>query len=148
MQVRLRPVRSDDLPVFFAHQCDAQAADIVGFVPRTRPAFDEHWHKIITRPDVLIRTVEADGEVAGYVSTFPRDERTEIAYWLGRNQWRRGIGQTAVTKFLELDRNRPIFGLVAVRNIASLAILHRCGFVSVAEETGPGGVQEHLLRLD
>lgn len=148
MQIRLRAVQPADLPVFFEHQCDSEAADMVGFVPRARSAFDEHWSKIIAEPSFIVRTVEADGEVAGYVSAFPRDNRSEIAYWLGREYWGRGIGKAAVEAFLRLHRERPVFGTVAVRNIGSLAILRRCGFEFHTENTGPDGVREHILRLD
>lgn len=148
MPVCLRTVRPSDLPVFFEHQCDAEAADMVGFVPRIRPAFDDHWRKILATPDCIVRTIEADGEVAGYVSAFPRDGRSEIAYWLGRDHWGKGIGQDAVAAFLTLHRERPIFASVAIGNVASLAILRKCGFLFVAEETGPDGLREHMLRLD
>lgn len=148
MQVHLRAARSSDLPVFFAHQCDADAADIVGFTPRTRAAFDEHWQRIITEQGVTLRTVEVDGQVAGYVCAFSRDGRPEIAYWFGREHWGKGVGRRAVLDFLETHRERPIFASVAIRNVASLAILRRCGFEFVAEEPGPDSLPEHLLRLD
>lgn len=86
--------------------------------------------------------------MAGYVSAFPREEKLEIAYWLGREHWRKGIGRRAVSAFLSTYHKRPIFGSVIVRNVASLAILRRCGFEVVAEETGPDNLREHVLRLD
>ncbi|MET1756112.1 GNAT family N-acetyltransferase [Novosphingobium sp. RD2P27] len=147
MQIRLRAVRLPDLPVFFEHQCDAEAADMAGFVPRARSAFDEHWCKIMSGPMFIVRTIEADGKVAGYVSAFPRDDRSEIAYWLGREYWGKGIGKAAVEAFLKLHLERPLFGAVSIKNLGSLAILRRCGFEFYAEETGADGFQEHILRL-
>src|SRR5690606_18859114 len=41
--VRLRDVEPDDLPVFYAHQRDAEAARMAGFPSRDRAAFDAHW---------------------------------------------------------------------------------------------------------
>ena len=50
--------------------------------------------------------------------------------------------------FLEWYGKRPIFGSVLATNIPSLAILHRCGFVIVAEGRGPDGLLEKVHRLD
>lgn len=148
MQVRLRTVRPDDLPIFFEHQCDPAAAAMAGFTPRSRPAFDDHWRRIISEPMSIVSTVEADGDVAGYVSLFTRDARREIAYWLGREHWRRGIGRQAVSSFLALNPDRPVFGSVVTGNAASLAILRRNGFVRYTDEIGRDGVREQTLRLD
>jgi len=148
MRVTLRAVRSSDLPVFFEHQVDRQAADLAGHVPRGRAAFDEHWGKIVGAPDTILRTVEVDGRVAGYVGAFSREGRPEIAYWFGREHWGRGVGRGAVSRFLALHRERPIFGCVAVENAASVSILRSCGFETIAEDVGPDGRAEYLLRLD
>lgn len=147
MKVTLRPVRADDLPVFFVHQCDPDAAAMAGFTPRARDAFDAHWSRILGGPAFVVRTVEIEGAVAGYVSTFPTEGRTEIAYWLGREYWHRGIGRTAVAMFLAEQRERPLFASVIDTNGASQAILERCGFAVVGEEIGDDGICERTLRL-
>ena len=148
MQVRLRALRTSDLPTFFEHQRDVEAAEIAGSTIRTRSAFDEHWRKIAAGGQFIVRSVEVDGEVAGYVSVFPKNGRSEIAYWLGREHRCMGAGRTAGSAFLEWYRERPIFGSVLATNIPSLAILRRCGFVTVAEEHGHDGPHEIVLRLD
>jgi len=148
MKIDLRAVERSDLPVFFEHQRDAGAAEMVGFIPRSRTAFDDHWTRILNGPQFVVLTVEVDGKIAGYVSAFPREERQEIAYWFGREYWHRGIGKDAVAQFLKLHGHRPMFGTVAVTNPASSAILRRCGFVLAGEETGPDGVRETIFRLD
>ena len=147
MTVTLRPVRPGDLPIFFAHQCDVDAAAMAGFTPRARDAFDAHWGRILGGPAFVVRTVEVEGAVAGYVSAFPHQGRVEIAYWLGRDYWHRGIGQATVAAFLADHRERPLFASVIDTNAASQAILERCGFVVVGEETGDDGVCERTLRL-
>lgn len=148
MKIDLRAVQPSDLPIFFDHQCDADATEMVGFVPRTRSAFDEHWKRIIGEPQFVVMTVDVDGNAAGYVSAFPRGERHELAYWFGREYWHKGIGQNAVSQFLKLHDHRPVFGTVAVTNPASSTILRRCGFTLAGEEAGPDGRQEHIYRLD
>lgn len=148
MQVRLRALRASDLPIFFEHQCDAEAAQIAGSKIRTRPDFDKHWRKIAAEAQFNVRTIEDNGAVAGYISAFPKNGRSDIAYWLGREHRRMGIGRAAVSEFLEWYRERPIFGSVLATNIPSIAILRGCGFVTLAEERGPDGLREIVLRLD
>ncbi|MFD1033110.1 GNAT family N-acetyltransferase [Sphingomonas hankookensis] len=147
MTVTLRRVLPEDLPVFFAHQCDVDAAAMAGFTPRERGAFDAHWERILGGLAFVARTVEVEGAVAGYVSAFPTEGRVEIAYWLGRDYWHRGIGQAAVAMFLAEQRERPLFASVIDTNGASQAILERSGFVVVGEEIGEDGVCERRLRL-
>ena len=148
MQVCLRAVQPSDLPVFFEHQSDVEAASIAGSTVRTRPAFDEHWRKIVDGPEFTVRAIEVNGKLAGYVSAFPESGRSEIAYWIGRKYWRKGVGRSAVSTFLLWYRERPIFGSVTVANDASLTILRRCGFTLVADETGADGSGEYVLRLN
>lgn len=148
MHVHLRALRQSDLPIFFEHQRDSAAAELAGSTIRTRSAFDEHWRKIATGAEFIVRTVEVDGAVAGYVSAFPKSGRSEIAYWLGREHRHMGIGRKAVSAFLEWYDVRPIFGSVLASNAPSLALLRGCGFVTAAEEFGPDGLHEHVLRLD
>ncbi len=91
--VQLRPVREDDLVEFFLHQQDPEANRMAAFGPKD-PAdhreFARHWARVLTNPANLVRTVEVDGEVVGYVSAFPVDETTEVSYWIDPARWGRG----------------------------------------------------------
>lgn len=148
MQLRLRATRPGDLPVFFEHHRDIAAAAIAGSRIRERGAFDDHWRRILADPRCIVRTVTVDGQVAGYVTTFVQHGRREIAYWIGRDHGGRGIGGTAVAAFLDQDRERPLFASVLIGNVASRAILRRCGFGLLREDTGPDGFVECVFRLD
>lgn len=144
----LRPVHPGDLPVFFEHQRDGIAAALAAFPSRERAAFDAHWAGILANPDCWVRTVEADGAAAGYVCAFQRGERWEIAYWIGREFWGRGIASRAVAEFLALFVKRPLFAAVAEHNQPSLRVLEKAGFRFVRRETGEDGVVELLLILE
>lgn len=117
-----------DLPVFFRNQRDLEANRAAGSEPRDREAFDAHWAKLMADPTNTILTVTVGDEVAGYVLSFERDAR-EIAYWLGREHWGHGVATAAVSKFLERVEERPLHGVVAEHNLASLRVLEKCGFV-------------------
>ena len=43
MNVSLRPVTQEDLPLFFEHQMDAEATRMAAFPSRDRDAFMAHW---------------------------------------------------------------------------------------------------------
>lgn len=154
--VSLREVVDDDVPVFFEHQRDPEANRQAAFTardPEDRSAFDAHWERIRNDASMLIRTIEADAVVAGYVAHFHRGEDTEVCYWLGKDHWGQGIATQALREFLFEVPLRPLVARAAADNIASLRVLEKCGFVTVTHETSFAGargedIQEAVMRLD
>ena len=134
--VRLRAVTEDDLPVFYAHQRDQVACELAGFVARDRSAFFAHWKRILADPRTLVRTVLADGAVAGHVACFERDGAREVAYWIDRALWGRSIATRALAAFLrEVPGEFPgetLRACVVEHNVGSRRVLEKCGFVRVA----------------
>ncbi len=154
--VTLREVEPADLDTFFAHQLDPDANRMAAFVgkePRTRAAFDAHWAKILTSPDITQRTILADGRVTGHVACFPDEDHLEVTYWLGREFWGRGVATQALHELLRLVAERPIFGRTAKDNLGSLRVLQKCGFQIIGEDKGFAhgrgeDTEEYILRLD
>lgn len=132
--IRLRPVEPGDLPLFFEHQRDAEAAAMAAFTSRDRAAFDQHWAKILADKTGLIRTVVADGEVAGNVVSWNSHGKRELGYWIDRAYWGRGVATAALSAFLRLEQTRPLYAGVAQHNTASLRVLEKCGFAFSADE--------------
>ncbi len=153
--VSLRPVRDDDLPHFFAHEQDPEAAWMAAFGPADptdRAVFDAHWARIRADPTVVNRTVVADGAVVGHVAAFPVDGHTEVSYWIDPRRWGRGHATAALTALLRELPHRPLRARAAKDNRASLAVLRKCGFVIVGEDSGFADgrgveVEEWLLEL-
>jgi RimJ/RimL family protein N-acetyltransferase len=144
--VRLRGVIEDDLPIFFEHQRDPVANRMAAFPPREREAFMTHWGSILRDTSVVVRTIELDGDVAGNVVLFGIEGRREVGYWIGREFWGRGLATRALGAFLQEAEERPIYAGVAETNLASIRVLHKCGFTPV--ETGDEErAGEVLLRL-
>jgi len=137
----LRAVEKSDLDTFFEQQRDADASAMAGVPMRDRFSFEERWDVVLTHPQIVIRTIDEDGAVAGYVFTFPMNDELRIGYWLGRAFWGRGVASAAVEAFLRLDERRPICATVSPENAASIRILERNGF----EQTGSPG--EHGLHF-
>ncbi|MET8234596.1 GNAT family N-acetyltransferase [Micromonospora sp. NPDC005298] len=152
--LRLRPVREDDLVEFFLYQQDPEATRMAAFVaedPTDRREFARHWARVLTNPANLVRTVEVDGDVVGYVSAFPVGDQTEVSYWIDPQRWGRGHATAALAALLR-ELPRPVRARAAKDNAASLAVLRKCGFVVVGEDSGYANgrgedVQEWLLEL-
>lgn len=152
-EVALREVRPDDLPLFFEYQRDPVAVAMAAFPSREREAFDAHWARILADPAVIVRTVSADGEVAGNVLSFDRAGAREVGYVLGRAHWGRGIATRALALYLEVERTRPLVARVVKHNGASLRVLAKTGFRVVGEcgwppEDPAAALEDFVLQLD
>ncbi|WP_089155883.1 GNAT family N-acetyltransferase [Micromonospora sp. NBS 11-29] len=154
-EVRLRPVRDDDLSVFFAHEQDPQANWMAAFGPpdpSDRAAFDAHWARIRADGRIVNRAVTVDGALVGRVAAFPVGERTEVSYWIDPARWGRGHATAALTALLRELPQRPVYARAAKDNAASLAVLRKCGFVVIGEDSGyaparGAEVEEYVLEL-
>ncbi|MDQ3549412.1 MAG: GNAT family N-acetyltransferase [Chloroflexota bacterium] len=133
--VTLRDVVADDIPVFFEHQLDVEACEMAGFPARSWDAFTSHWARILDDREIVARAVIADGRVAGNVVSFVQDGEREVGYWLGRDDWGRGVATLALSMFLTDEQRRPLYAHVAVQNLASRRVLQKCGFVLTAEDS-------------
>ncbi|MEO7598319.1 MAG: GNAT family N-acetyltransferase [Opitutus sp.] len=135
--VSLRPVEADDLPIFFAHQLDPEAARLAAFPSRDREAFFTHWTtKIIGNTASTNRTILLDGQVAGYIGSWTDADSCErlLCYWLGREFWGRGIASTAVSQFQRSETTRPLMARVVKHNVGSIRVLEKAGFTRTGEE--------------
>jgi RimJ/RimL family protein N-acetyltransferase len=129
--VTLREVHDDDLPLFFDHQRDPQAAHMAAFTvkdPSDLQAFHARWNRLRRDATVTLRTILFDHQVAGHVALFgPPDER-EVTYWIAREFWGHGIATQALSQFLRTVPARPLYARVASDNLASLRVLEKSGF--------------------
>lgn len=141
--VRLREVQEADLPVFFEHQRDPVANQMAAFAPRAYEAFMAHWAKIRQAPTGLIRTILCDEQVAGNIVCFEAAGKLEVGYWLGREFWGKGLATQALSIFLDLVPQRPLYAFVVKHNQGSRRVLEKCGF-ALSDEEADG----FLLKLD
>ena len=143
----LREVVEADLPVFYEHQRDREAAAMAAFPPRERDAFMAHWAKTLANDSALTWTVVSDGAVAGNIGCWEDDGRRLVGYWIGREFWGRGLATQALAELLDVVDARPLHAYVAKSNVASIRVLEKCGFVKVGEHAGDDGIEELLLEL-
>lgn len=142
-RVALREVHDEDLPIFYEQQLDPEAAAMAAFPPRDRETFMAHWARILADPTVIVRTVVADGEVAGNLVCWKHDGERKVGYWIGKPFWGRGIATRALSTFLREVTERPLHAHVARHNVASRRVLAKCGFVEAGGDEG-----EVVMRCD
>ncbi|MEV6104618.1 GNAT family N-acetyltransferase [Streptomyces sp. NPDC051940] len=151
----LRDVDEADLPAFFEYQKDPEAVRMAAFTaenPGDREAFDAHWARLLDDDTVVNRTIVFTGDVIGWVGAYEADGRREITYWLAREYWGKGLATQALTEFLHLIPERPLYARAATDNVGSLRVLEKLGFVVVGEDSGYAAgrgkvTDEFLLEL-
>ena len=151
MTVSLRAVEPSDLEAFYEQQADPASVAMAAVPARERDDHFRHWHAVLADDNVNVRTIVADGAVAGHVVSFMRDGKgeREVGYWIASSMWGRGIASAALAAFLDEEPRRPLIATVAVHNPASLRVLEKCGFeVTGRVPNAKGdGVDEVHLRL-
>jgi len=118
------------------------------FPARDRDAFMALWGRILANETIVKRTILFEDQVAGNIVSFLEDDgRREVGYWLGRGYWGKGIATRALTAFLEIVTERPLYAEVAIHNHASRRVLQKCGF-QITEETPDAYMLELPLQPD
>jgi len=131
----LRDADETDIPIFFEHQRDPEAARMAAFPPRDREAFTAHWQKILASDDVTKKTVLFEGQVAGNILIFDRDGKRLVGYWIGREFWGKGLATKALAELITEVTERPLYAYVATANVGSIRVLEKCGFTLSGHET-------------
>jgi RimJ/RimL family protein N-acetyltransferase len=147
----LREVIEEDLPVFFEHQRDPEAVEMAAFPAREREPFFEHWHRIMGDDELVAKTIVSEGEVAGNISSWERDGKRLVGYWLGREFWGRGLATQALAELVEELTVRPLYAEVSTTNVGSIRVLEKCGFTVVGTSTEQdeafGEIELLLMKL-
>jgi RimJ/RimL family protein N-acetyltransferase len=147
VNVRLRNVEPEDLPVFYEQQLDPEAARMAAFPSRDRAAFVAHWAtNVLGNPATLTRTILVAEQVAGWIGSWPQDGVRLVGYWIGREHWGKGIATRALAEFLHHVNERPLFAHVAQNNVGSIRVLEKCGFRLEADE-GIGSYDDDVAEI-
>lgn len=153
--ITLSETTKEDLNVLFLFQLDEKANYLAAFTskdPSDKAAYIEKYSKLLDEPTVNNRTIRVNGEIAGSIAKFVRENDAEITYWIDRKFWGQGIATNALKKFLEVEQTRPIYGRVAFDNYGSQRVLEKCGFVKIGKDTGFANarqteIEEYIYRL-
>jgi RimJ/RimL family protein N-acetyltransferase len=152
-EVRLRPVEDQDLSVFFGHQADPEATEMAAFPARDKDQFAAHWARVRADDTVVLRTIVADGAVAGNIGSWEQDGQRLLGYWVGREHWGRGVATQALAQFTRQVTARPLYAHVAAHNAGSIRVLEKCSFRRdrAQEATAPApddGIEDLIFVLD
>ena len=155
MEVLLRNTTESDIEIFFKNQLDEEANYMAAFTPKDptdKEAYVSKWTRLLKDPTINMKTILADGEIAGTVLKFEIDGKAEITYALGKQFWGKGIATKALQAFLPLEEKRPIFGVTAFDNYGSIKILEKCGFERIGTDRGFANargkeIEEIIFRL-
>lgn len=154
--ITLRPVADSDLDALFEQMRDPESVRMAAFTPDDpgdRRAFDLHMAKVRSSPDVTLRAITCDGQLAGSIATFVLDGQAEVTYWVDRALWGRGIASRALELLIELVPVRPLHARAASDNVGSLRVLRKSGFEIIGTEISfaPARnceIEETILRRD
>ncbi|MEU2715754.1 GNAT family N-acetyltransferase [Streptomyces sp. NPDC007205] len=138
MEIALRAVEDGDLPVFHRQMTDPEAVRMAAFGPEDphgREAFAAYWQRV-RNSSFILRTVLADGEVAGNAAVYGAAGEREVTYWIDRAYWGRGVATAALRGLLAEVPERPLYARAAADNAASLRVLDKCGFRETARARG------------
>ena len=156
-QLVLREIEDRDLDVLFEHWTDRDAIRMAAFTSpdqNDRAAFERRWARLRSDVSTTNRVVEIDGRVVGQIASFDLEGKREITYWIGREDWGRGIATRALQEFLQqLETTRPLYARAASDNAGSIRVLTKCGFLIVGAGRGFAHgrneeTDEVVLRLD
>lgn len=127
--VWLRPIQPGDLPRMYEMQLDPESNRMALTFPRSREAFDAHWSRVLSNPEITARAVLVAETLLGSISCFPLDGHDHVGYWIDRMHWGQGVASRALCLLLQEVAKRPLFAAAATSNKASLRVLEKCGFV-------------------
>jgi RimJ/RimL family protein N-acetyltransferase len=102
-QLVLREIEDRDLSVLFEHSTDRDAIRMAAFTspdPDDRTAFERRWARLRSDGSTTNRVVEIDGRVVGHIASFDLDGHREVTYWIGREDWGRGLATRALPRVL------------------------------------------------
>lgn len=133
--ILLRDVTDADLPILFEFQREPEANAMAAFPARVAEAFYAHWAKIRGDEAVTIKTILLDGQVAGSIGSWKRDNQRLVGYWIGKAYWGKGVATQALAAFLEVVTARPLVAYVAKHNLGSIRVLEKCGFTLCRADT-------------
>ena len=146
-RLALRSVENGDLPFFFAWQADEESYLMAAVATRDAEAFAAHWSRIRSDPDCMLRTIVADGDVAGHALSWTAAVGRMVGYWLGKEYWGRGIASAALRLYLEDETHRPLLASVAEHNVGSRRVLEKAGFRLVSSEVVDDGPELGTITL-
>lgn len=149
IEIELKHTNQKDLETLFLFQLDKDANYLAAFTsknPSDKDAYIKKWTKLLSDEKINVRTILLKNEIVGSIAKFEMESNAEITYWIGKEFWGKGIASTALKKFLEIEKTRPLFGRIAFDNLGSKKVLENCGFSKIGIEKGFANAREKEIE--
>jgi RimJ/RimL family protein N-acetyltransferase len=94
MELTLRVLRDEDLPLLFEQWADPVAAHMAAFTAPDHmdwDAFERRWSKLRADETVLARVIVVGDDIAGTIGSWGDAGEREVTYWIGRSYWGKGL---------------------------------------------------------
>lgn len=153
--ITLTKTTLNDLETLFEFQLDTEANHLAAFTPKDptdKKTYMDRYSKFLTNPTINMMTIKIDKQIVGSISKFVMEGDHEITYWIDKKFWGKGIASTALNMFLNIERNRPLFGRVAFDNFGSQKVLEKAGFIKTGTDKGFANarqteIEEYIYKL-
>ena len=144
-----------DLETLFQFQLDEEAIFLAAFTPSdptNKNAYLQKYTRHLQDLSINMCTIKLGNAIVGSIAKFVMEDEAELTYWIDKQFWGRGIATIALTKFLEIENSRPIYGRVAFDNYGSQKVLEKAGFVKQGTDRGFANarqeeIEEYIYRL-
>ena len=149
IEIELKNTNLNDLEALFLFQLDKDANYLAAFTsknPSNKDAYMEKWTRLLADKKINVRTILLKNKIVGSIAKFEMEGNAEITYWIGKEFWGKGIASTALKKFLEVEKTRPLFGRIAFDNLGSKKVLENCGFSKIGIEKGFANAREKEIE--
>ena len=149
IEIELKRTNQNDLETLFLFQLDKDANYLAAFTsknPSDKNAYIEKWTRLLSDEKINVRTILLKNKIVGSIAKFEMEGNAEITYWIGKEFWGKGIASTALKKFLEIEKTRPLFGRIAFDNLGSQKVLENCGFSKIGIEKGFANAREKEIE--
>lgn len=156
MEISIKKTIQPDLIIFFENQTDEEANYMAAFTPKNpndKEAYLSKWKRLMKDDSINMHSIVLGTQVIGCVVKYVMEGDAEITYAIGKAYWGRGITTKAVKQFLDIEKNRPIYGRVAYDNFGSQKILEKVGFERIGKEKGFANargkeIEEFVYKLE
>ncbi len=149
IEIELKCTTQDDLETLFLFQLDEDSNYLAAFTsknPSDKAAYIKKWTRLLSDEKINVRTILLKNKIVGSIAKFEMGGNAEITYWIGKEFWGKGIATTALKKFLEVEKTRPLFGRIAFDNLGSKKVLENCGFSQIGTEKGFANAREKEIE--
>lgn len=148
VELSLIPTNSSHINRFFEFESDDLAAHMAAFatLATDRAKFTETWNRRLNNHKNLHQTILLEDKIVGGIISYFMEDSRHIGYWIDRNHWGKGIATQALTKFLDIEKTRPLIATCVADNIGSRRVLEKNNFQYTHSESHHASARNEVVE--